>query len=88
MAPLVHNQQNLAIDVKLFAFHEITNSEVSKVLKSLKSRKTGGLNQIPAMIYQLLEPIILGPLTHIINLCLSSNQFPEVWKKAMVIPIF
>ena len=33
MAPLNHSKQNLAFDVKPFAFNEITNSEVSKLLK-------------------------------------------------------
>ena len=71
-----------------FTFQEVSSSEVSKYLHSLKSRKTGGTNQIPAFIYQILEPFILNPLTHIINLSLISHEFPDVWKKALVIPIF
>ena len=71
-----------------FAFQEITSSEVSKYLHTLKSRKTGGLNQIPAFIYKILEPLILNPLTHIVNLSLKCQEFPDVWKKALVIPIF
>ena len=71
-----------------FSFSEVTSTEVSKVLNSLKARKTGGLSQIPAFVYQTLEPIILNPLTHIINLALRVNECPDVWKNALVIPIF
>ena len=71
-----------------FSFTEVSNCEVSKVLHSLKARKTGGTTQIPAYIYQIIEPFILNPLTHIINLSLKTNKFPDVWKQAMVIPIF
>ena len=70
-----------------FRFQEISNCEVSQYLNSLKSRKTGGINQIPAFIYKILEPLILNPLTHIINLSLKENDFPDIWKKALVIPI-
>ena len=34
-----------------FAFQEIASSEVSKYLLALISRKTGGLNQMPAFIF-------------------------------------
>ena len=71
-----------------FTFQEVSSSEVSKYLHSLKSRKTGGTNQIPAFIYEILEPLIINPLTHIVNLSLKSHEFPDVWKKALVIPIF
>ena len=70
-----------------FSFHQVTNSDVSSILNSLKARKSGGANQIPAFVYQTLEPLILNPLTYIINLSLKCNVFPNVWKQALVIPI-
>ena len=93
MSSQVINTNVSAIDpctlaIPKFAFQIVNNNEVSRVLNSLKSRKTGGLSQIPAFIYQILEPLILNPLTHIINLSLRNNQFPDVWKNALVIPIF
>lgn len=77
----------LNLDHDEFGFAEVTICDVSKTLNSLKSRKVGGLNQIPAFIYKILEPLILNPLTHIINLSLRSCKFPDIWKKALVIPI-
>ena len=46
------------------------------------------MNQNPALIYIILEPFILNPLTHIVNLSLKLHEFSDVWKKALVIPIF
>ena len=58
-----------------FRFQEISNCEVSQYLNSLKSRKTGGINQISAFIYKILEPLILNPLTDIIDLSLKKMTF-------------
>ena len=87
------NSPNVTAEVfEVFEFHkfkitEVSDAEVSEVLNSLKSRKNGGINQIPAFIYKLLEPLILYPLTHIINQSIKTCSFPDVWKKALVIPI-
>ena len=42
-----------------FTFQEISNCEVSQYLNSLKSHKIGGINQIPAFIYNILGRLIL-----------------------------
>ena len=87
------NSSNVTAEVfEVFEFQkfkitEVSDAEVSEVLNSLKSRKYGGINQIPAFIYKLLEPLILYPLTYIINQSIRTCSFPNVWKKALVIPI-
>ena len=65
----------------MFELSEVSNSEVSKTLNSLTSRKCGGVNQIPAFVYKILEPLILNPLTHVINTSIKNSQFPDIWKK-------
>ena len=71
----------------MFELSEVSNSEVSKTLNSLTSRKCGGVNQIPAFVYKILEPLILNPLTHVINTSIKNSQFPDIWKKALVIAL-
>jgi hypothetical protein len=71
-----------------FSFAEVDSSVVAKTLTSLKNNKNGGLNQIPAFIYKILEPLILAPLTYIINLSITKCVFPDCWKEALVIPLF
>ena len=70
-----------------FYFSEVDSSIVSQTLYSLKGRKTGGVHQVPAFIYKLLEPLILAPLTYIINLSISCNIFPNCWKEALLLPL-
>jgi hypothetical protein len=71
-----------------FNFTQVDCSIVAKTLSSLKNNKNGGVNQIPAFIYKILEPLILAPLTHIINLSIAQNVFPNCWKEALIIPLF
>ena len=71
-----------------FVFSEVDVNLVAKKLHSLKNRKNGGVQQIPAFIYKALEPLILAPLTYVINLSLKSNQFSNCWKKALVLPLY
>ncbi|CAB4041030.1 Hypothetical predicted protein, partial [Paramuricea clavata] len=43
-------------------------------------------NKAPGIIKDCL-PVILGPLTDIINASLTSSEFPQSWKEAEVIPL-
>ena len=71
-----------------FSFSQVDSTIVSSTLRSLKNRKTGGVDQIPSFIYQELEPLIISPLTYVINLAISKNEFPDCWKTALVIPLY
>jgi hypothetical protein len=71
-----------------FLFCQTDVSTVANVLSSLNDSKNGGVEQVPSFVYKILEPLILAPLTHIINLSISTNCFPNSWKKALVIPIY
>ena len=44
-------------DIDDFKFSPVTKDSVFKILTLLKSRKNGGVNQVPAFIYKLLEPL-------------------------------
>ena len=70
-----------------FAFHPVSSSDILAILQSLKDKK-GGVTQIPASIYQLLAPLIVGPLTDIINNCIKLGIFPNSYKIGLVTPIF
>lgn len=70
-----------------FVFNTVSTEDVAKILNKLKNKKNGGVNQIPAFIYKLLAPLILSPLTYLINNAISKNIYPNIWKKALVIPI-
>ena len=62
--------------------------EIEKNIKSLRTKKTCGYDEISNRIKKLTEPFIISPLTHICNTVLSTGVFPDRLKYAVVKPIF
>ena len=65
----------------------ITEEMVQKQIKKLKSRFTSGLDNIPEFVIKDAAPVLVSPLTHIYNICLTKGTFPDCWKKARITPI-
>ena len=63
----------------LFSFRTVTSEEVRRVIASLPL--------INSRILKDCLPVILGPLTHIINCSITSHTLPTARKEAEVIPI-
>ena len=66
---------------------EIIASDIGKIIKALKVNKAHGHDEISIRMLKLCESAITEPLYLIFKNCLSSNTFPDVWKKANVIPV-
>ena len=49
--------------------------------------KSPGLDKTSLRVIQDSLPVILGPLTDIINRSLTSSTFPDAWKSAELIPL-
>ena len=58
-----------------------------KKAKSLPLNKAPGPDKVSAHIIKDCLPVILGPLTEIINCSILTIIFPNKWKEAKVIPI-
>ena len=71
-----------------FSFSPVTEAEVKKAIKSLKPKKSSGLDFVPPTIIKLAVDVITTPLTWIINSSLQSGEFPSIWKSAKVSPIY
>ena len=72
---------------ELFNFKPVTCTEVQRIILSMPSNKSPGLDKISLRVIQDSLPVILGPLTDIINRSLTSSTFPDAWKSAEVIPL-
>ena len=57
------------------------------MMKALNVNKAHGHDEISIRTLKLCESAITEPLYLIFKNCLSSNTFPDVWKKANVIPV-
>ena len=67
--------------VRRFNFKQVQVSEVFKNLKNLNRKKSIGLDDLPPGLFKDAASVIARPLTHIINLSLSTWIVPGDWKK-------
>jgi len=65
-----------------------TTYEINKILKSLKTKNSYGYDEKPIKILKLSVPFIISPLTYICNKSLSSGEFPERVKYAIIKPVY
>ena len=60
--------------------------QISRI-KTLRSDRSTGADQIPTTFIKLAADHLVGPLTRIINGCITEVYFPKLWKIARVSPI-
>jgi len=70
-----------------FQIHEVQEEEIGKILKNINIKKSPGPDGIPNFILKLLEPLLRGPLTNIINASINKGTFPTQWKESIIIPV-
>jgi hypothetical protein len=70
------------------SWHNASTHETEKIIKSLKSKNTGGYNEISTRILKLSTPYIISLLTYICNAILNTGTFPNRLKYAIFKPIF
>ena len=59
----------------------------AKVIKSLKNSSATGVDFIDTKTVKLAAEVLTPALTHIINLSITTNTFPDIWKYAKIIPL-
>jgi hypothetical protein len=70
-----------------FAFDVISESDTLKIITSLRSKSSSGVDGISSKLLKNLAPAIIKPLTLIINQSLLSGIFPDLLKIAKVCPL-
>ena len=76
------------ISSTLFSLSPVSRVYIRKQLLSLKTDKSTGLDGISSHFLKDGADILVGPVTHIVNLSISSEVFPSIFKKARVKPLF
>ena len=66
----------------------ITEHEISEICASFRAGTSAGFDQVTMDVVKQTINLIIAPLTHIMNLSLSSGFVPEQMKVARVIPLF
>ena len=80
-------KNNLAPNSSL-TFRHTTEGEITKIIKSLNSKKATGPDQIPSKLIKIVRPQISNVLTGMINNAIDEEIFPDSLKRAQVTPVF
>ena len=71
-----------------FTFVNIDEAVVKKTINNLQAKSSSGCDGISSKLLKVIEPVIIKPLTLLINQVLNSGIFPDKLKIAKVIPIY
>ena len=86
--PLHDYLKKINKSVKTMYFQPATIDKVSKVISGLKPKTSSGSDNISNKLLKQLHPIIIIPLTEIINRSLSEGCFPDSMKTAETVPLY
>ena len=80
---ITKNQEN-NITHSILNFKPIEESFISKQINKLSLKKATGHDGISAKILKFAKPVVLQPITFLINETIKVSEFPDECKKAMV----
>ena len=69
-----------------FVIGHISKEEILDIINSLENKSTGPTS-IPLKLLSLIPDLIITPLAYIINLSLTTGEYPELLNVVKVIPI-
>jgi hypothetical protein len=71
-----------------FSFQTVTESDIARVIMSLKNNKSVGWDDIPIFVIKKSVHILSRVLCCLVNFSLRRGEFPELLKLAVVTPVF
>ena len=71
----------------MFSLRPVSPVEIEKIVAGLKNTKSTGMDYVNTWVIKLVAREILPALTHIVNLSISKQQFPQSRKIAKVVPL-
>ena len=70
-----------------FTLRAVHPDEISKIISNMKSSKSCGNDNIDTYVIKLAKEDLTPVITHLVNLSISNQVFPNLWKCAKVIPL-
>ena len=70
-----------------FVLNKVTPNEVMTQIGEMRSDCSTRIDQIPANFVKPVASYLASPLAHIINSCIETSSFLNVWKTAKISPI-
>ena len=84
----IQQKQTTSYTNKTFKFRKVTAIQIDNLLNKLKRKKSTGLDGIPPSLLRDCSSVIAAPLSHIINLSMSTGVYPTDWKRSKIIPVY
>lgn len=69
-----------------FQFNAVNEVDVQKAIMKIRSNAVGE-DGVSIKFLKMILPFVIGPLTHIYNHCITTSEFPSLWKVGRIIPI-
>ena len=66
---------------------EVSAQEVLRVIKSINTSKSSGIEHMSSHVIKTAFETLKPEVTFMYNLSIRTTQFPDSWKKALVVPI-
>ena len=70
-----------------FKLRAVEQDEVRVFIKNLKNSKSTGLDYMDTRTLKLVMEEILPAITHVINLSIQHQEFPDCYKRSKIIPL-
>ena len=82
------SQENVGADTCVQELdEEITDIEIKSAIRSLKSGKASGPDELPPEFFKAAEAKILPYLTKLFNKIYNSSYFPIGWSRSVIVPL-
>ena len=73
---------------KKFNFTFVNAVSIAKIIKGLKNTSSLGIDKIPSAAWKMGVEVLAGAVAKVINLSLSTGKVPNLFKSALVHPIY
>ena len=77
-----------AEDRKSFKLRKVTLTETAELLRKLGNTRAFGHDTMDALSLKMAATSLLAPINFLINLSISTQNFPSQWKIGKIVPIF
>jgi hypothetical protein len=84
--PQMSNNNNQTASLSKFSFRNITVDEVYTAFKAIRSNAVGP-DEISMKFLKMILPMIANIILHIFNNILTTGDYPNDWKCALIIPV-
>lgn len=80
--------QSLNIVNPIFELQNITDTEIAKIISTLKKSKASDVNGIDTNFLRTHAEALVQPITLLVNQSINQKTVPSVWKEAVITPVF